>query len=310
MRILIAEDDAIWANLLERLLESAGYEIVPAQNGFQALAIMSRDDAPHMAILDWQMPGLTGPELTTRLRELPREFPPYLIILTARNQPADIVAGLEAGADDYLTKPFHKAELLARLKAGRRVIEAQLQLAESRRQLQWQAEHDPLTGIWNRRAILDHLARELDRCQREGGLVTAGLIDVDGFKRINDTCGHQTGDAVLQTVIQSILHCLRPYDHLGRLGGDELLVVAPMTDNASPEALFERLRLAVRSSQLPSGQLSPPTVSIGWAATSGSHSPDQLLRLADSALYAAKRLGRDRVVASMDDISSYASLTR
>ena len=310
MTILVAEDDAIWANLLERLLKSAGYETVPAQNGFQALAIMSRDDAPHLAILDWQMPGLTGPELTARLRELRRELSPYLIMLTARNEPADIVAGLEAGADDYLTKPFHKAELLARLKAGRRVIEAQLQLAESRRQLQWQAEHDPLTGIWNRRAILDHLARELDRCQRDGGLVSAGLIDVDGFKQINDTYGHQTGDEVLQAVIQCILHCLRPYDHLGRLGGDELLVVAPMKDNASPEALFERLRHAVRNSQPPGSQLSTPTVSIGWAASSGSHSPDQLLRLADSALYAAKRLGRDRVVGSMDGISWLAPASR
>jgi len=132
MRVLIAEDDPVWRNLLERLLESAGYQIAIAPDGFQALEIMSLSDAPHMAILDWQMPGLTGPELVTRLRDLPQEIPPYLIILTARNEPADIVAGLEAGADDYLVKPFHKAELLARLKAGRRVIEAQLQLAESR----------------------------------------------------------------------------------------------------------------------------------------------------------------------------------
>jgi len=310
MRVLIAEDDPVWRNLLERLLESAGYQIAIAPDGFQALEIMSLSDAPHMAILDWQMPGLTGPELVTRLRDLPQEIPPYLIILTARNEPADIVAGLEAGADDYLVKPFHKAELLARLKAGRRVIEAQLQLAESRRQLQWQADHDPLTGIWNRRAILDHLARELDRCRRDGGLVTAGLIDVDGFKQINDTHGHQAGDAVLENVIRCVLHFLRPYDHLGRLGGDELLVVAPMRDNASPEALFERLCHAVRSSQILNGQPSPLTVSIGWAATNGSHSPQQLLRLADSALYAAKRLGRDRVVGSMDDISSQASAPR
>lgn len=296
MRILLAEDDPVYRRMLERLLEEAGYQVSAVSSGRGALEKMRSPDAPPMAILDWHMPGLTGPELIVQLRSQLSEIAPYLILLTARHEPEDIVAGLEAGADDYVAKPFHKAELLARLKAGRRLIEAQQQLVESRRLLAWQADHDPLTGILNRRAILERLHEEWARSRREDGCIAVGLADLDGFKQINDAFGHQAGDEALVAVVCRLQECLRPYDALGRLGGDELLIVAPLHDVSPAEGLFRRLCSAVNDGARPL-TVAPGarlTISLGWATTEEAESLEQLLALADSALYAAKTRGRAR----------------
>lgn len=297
MKVLVADDDAVWRTLLARLLSEAGYEPVVAADGAAAWQLMSAPDPPPMAIVDWLMPGLTGIELAQRLRACPCEAPPYLIMLTARNEPDDIVKGLEAGADDYLVKPFHKAELLARLKAGRRVVETQQQLVESRRQLAWQADHDPLTGALNRRAIADRIAEELERSQREGGSLAVAIIDLDGFKQVNDGLGHQAGDEILIAVVCRLRDRLRPYDALGRLGGDEFVVAAPLAPGSDPARLFERLREAIVSSPLET--LEAPVVvsaSIGWTVSGPDDTVRSLLVRADSALYRAKAAGRNIVV--------------
>lgn len=301
MKILLAEDDPVWRRMLERLLSDEGYEVISVDKGQKALARMSEADSPPMALVDWHMPGMTGLEVIRNIRLRKAELSPYLVLLTARNQPKDIVAGLEAGADDYVSKPFHKAELLARLKAGRRVVEGQMVLAESLRLLQWQADHDALTGIFNRRAILEHLHAELARSEREGGCIAVGLADLDDFKQINDTLGHQTGDMALVAVVCRIQENLRPYDALGRLGGDELLIVAPMPDANSAASLFERICSSVNGDPIlmPSNASNIRlTISLGWATCREARSVSKLLSLADRALYVAKARGRAQPVAA------------
>jgi diguanylate cyclase (GGDEF)-like protein len=297
MRILVADDEWVWTRLLVHLLPEAGFEPVTVVDGAAAWQIMSSPDAPSMAILDWLMPGMNGIDLVRRLRAIPSETPPYLIMLTARDDLEDIVQGLEAGADDYLAKPFHKAELLARLKAGRRVVEVQQQLLESRRQLAWQADHDPLTGIFNRRAILERLAAELERGRREGHPVAVAIIDCDGFKQVNDTLGHLAGDELLTAISCRLRNRIRSYDALGRLGGDEFLVAAPMTPGGSPAELFERLREAVHVPPLVANATPVAvSVSIGWALSHPNDTVSSLLARADAALYQAKTCGRNRTV--------------
>ncbi|MGQ9918951.1 MAG: GGDEF domain-containing response regulator [Bryobacteraceae bacterium] len=301
MRILLAEDGLVWRRMLEHLLTAEGYDIIPVADGQEALARMSEPDCPAMALINWHMPGLTGLEVIRNIRLRKAEISPYLVLLTARNQPQDIISGLEAGADDYVSKPFHKAELLARLKAGRRVVEAQLQLAESRRMLQWQADHDALTGILNRRAILEHLHAELARSEREGSCIAVALVDLDGLKQINDTAGHQAGDMALVAVVCRIQENLRPYDAIGRLGGDELLIIAPLSDASSAAALFQRICNAVNENPiLLSNNPSKLrlTISLGWATHPEARSVGDLLSLADRALYEAKARGRAQPVAA------------
>jgi diguanylate cyclase (GGDEF)-like protein len=297
MKVLVADDDPVWLTLLERLLADDGFEPVTVVDGAAAWQIMSSPDAPSMAILDWLMPGMNGIELIRRLRAIPSETPPYLIMLTARDDLEDIVQGLEAGADDYLAKPFHKAELLARLKAGRRLVEVQQQLLESRRQLAWRADHDPLTGVLNRRAILEQIAAELERSRREGHALAVAIIDCDGFKKVNDTLGHQAGDEVLVALVCRLRDRIRSYDALGRLGGDEFLVAAPMAPDGSPSELFERLREAVHVPPLIANATPVAvSVSIGWALSHPNDTVSSLLARADAALYQAKACGRNRAV--------------
>jgi diguanylate cyclase (GGDEF)-like protein len=297
MRVLVADDEWFWTRLLTRLLPEAGFEPVAVADGVAAWQVMNSPQAPSMAILDWLMPGMNGIELVRRLRAIPSEPPPYLIMLTARDDLEDIVHGLEAGADDHLAKPFHQAELLARLKAGRRVVEVQQQLLESRRQLAWEADHDPLTGVLNRRAILERLTAELERSRRERHAVAVAIIDCDGFKRINDTLGHQAGDDVLIAIVCRLRNCIRSYDALGRLGGDEFLVAAPMASGGSPAELFERLREAVHLAPLIAGTTSAAvSVSIGWTLSHPNDNVSSLLSRADAALYQAKACGRNRAV--------------
>ena len=298
MRVLIADDDAVARRLLEVTLTHWGYQVVPVSSGLEAIQVLQAPDAPSLAILDWEMPGIEGVEVCRRSRKQAEGRYTYIILLTARNRKEDIVEGLQSGADDYVIKPFDTYELQARVRAARRIVELQDQLIASRDALEVQATHDSLTGIWNRRAIFDILNREIARSQRQGTPVAVILADVDRFKFINDTYGHLAGDQVLCEIARRMAARLRPYDSIGRFGGEEFMVVAPECHAASPEALAERIRAAIVESPVLLGDRDlSVTVSLGVALGGSGRADlqDALLRAADAALYRAKQQGRNRV---------------
>lgn len=296
MKILIAEDDPVSRKLLESFVVKWGYEVIVAADGAEAQRELERDDAPRLAVLDWMMPGANGVEICRQVRRRAAEPYTYILLVTAKDQKQSILEGLEAGADDYLTKPFDPYELKARLRAGKRVLELQEQLIAAREQLRMEAAHDCLTGLWNRVAILEILQRELARSRREAAPVAVIMVDLDYFKQINDTHGHLAGDAVLREVSRRMGSSMRPYDAIGRYGGEEFLIVAPGCDATAAVKLAERFRACI--SQKPIDIFDgafPATVSLGVTASSDAKEADDLVRAADEALYRAKNAGRNRV---------------
>lgn len=291
MRILIADDDDVSRLKVEYLLTQWGYEVVAVKNGNEALGVLQGPAPPALAILDWMMPAVDGIELCRRIRRERATSYVYVILLTSRLGKESMIAGMEAGADEYLTKPYDPEELRLRVRAGQRIIELQ-------EALRVQATHDALTGAWNRGAIIEMLQRDLFRAQREGFPVGVIMVDLDHFKKINDAHGHQVGDAVLRETVQRMTSLLRPYDALGRYGGEEFLVVlldCPATDALH---LAERLRKHIAGTPVETAQGKVSvTASLGMATTQGEDRLDatELIRLADQALYAAKQQGRNRV---------------
>lgn len=297
MRILIAEDDVTSRDILIAFLEKQGHEVVVTLDGAQALQAMRQADAPKMAILDWMMPEMDGIDVCRNIRALDTEEPPYILMLTGKAERGDIVKGLDAGANDYLVKPFDFGELRARVDVGRRMVEMQSALIESRKALAHEATHDPLTNVLNRRAILKRLEEELARAERNGGELAIGMCDIDHFKQVNDTYGHQAGDEVLCGFVRTLTGCLRKYDSLGRLGGEEFLLILPLMAGTDCMSLFERIRRHVSQNKIETcaGPLSI-TVSIGVASRApGDVATDHLLQRADDALYVAKSTGRNRI---------------
>lgn len=297
MRILIADDDATSRLVLTGVLQKFGHEVVAMVNGSEAWETMRRPDAPTLAILDWMMPGLAGVEVVRLIRSLQSDEPPYLILLTSMSEKADIVAGLEAGADDYLSKPFDPGELRARVDVGRRVAELQSRLREAHDALEDEAMHDPLTRVLNRRAFADVLSRALSEEHRQRQGLALGICDIDEFKKINDGHGHQVGDEVLCGLVQQLSNNLRAEDVVGRHGGDEFVVLAEHTGNADVGLLYERARAAVADNPMhtQAGDL-PITISFGVSAWQEGDTADDLFGAADAALYRAKDAGRNRVV--------------
>jgi diguanylate cyclase (GGDEF)-like protein len=311
MKVLIAEDDTISRRMLEAFLVKWGYEVVVATQGEEAWTILQGNDTPRMAILDWMMPGKDGVEICRGLRQ--RKGRPYIytLLLTARGQKTDIVQGLEAGADDYVTKPFDPFELRARLRAGRRIVELQEQLLLAREALRDQAWRDPLTDLWNHGTILGILRKEVARASRTQSPFAVAMIDLDRFKAINDTYGHRAGDAVLCEVARRMRGAMRTYDALGRYGGDEFLAVVPACDAAGAARFAEsfRVRIDRKAVETADGMI-PVTISLGVAAIGDYQeiSPEALVRIADAALYRAKIGGRNRVeMATPEDIKREAS---
>ncbi len=291
MNILVADDDAVSRRLLEATLKKWGYDVVVADDGDKAWEVLQREDAPQLAILDWVMPGLDGPQICREVRSLGEQRYVYLLLLTAKSEKEDLVKGMDAGADDFLTKPFDAQELRARLRAGIRILELQ-------ETLRVQATHDSLTGLWNRAATFDFLRRELNRGERQGTPVTVVMTDIDHFKQINDTYGHLTGDVVLREVAHQLSSAVRGYDVIGRFGGEEFLIVLPGCAGADAMDQAERLRACINREPVdtPEGPI-PVTLSLGVAVREGAVAvdPDSLLRAADGALYRAKSGGRNRV---------------
>jgi two-component system, cell cycle response regulator len=296
MRVLIAEDDLTSRGVLRRILTKWGYEVVVTSDGHEAWAECQREDSPRLLILDWMMPGLDGVEVCQRVRAVTTSSPPYIILLTAREGRKDIVTGLEAGANDYLGKPFDHDELRARVDVGRRFVELNQQLLETQRTLELQARTDALTGSMNRRAILERLGQEMARAERQGTTFGVGMMDIDLFKRINDTYGHGAGDDVLCEVVARSTLAMRPYDAFGRFGGEEFLAIIPGASSSEVHRVFERIREAICASPVKVDESEiKVSVSIG-GATSGGESIDAVVRAADDALYQAKANGRNQVV--------------
>ena len=218
-----------------------GYEVTAAHSGTEAWEVLQAEDAPRVALLDWMMPGIDGLEICRRVRARSSQPYVYIMLLTANDKVGNLVEGLESGADDYLTKPFHPQELRARLRVGLRMLELESSLVEARENLRFKASHDALTSIWNRGAIIELLERELSRARRDGSSVGILLADIDHFKRINDTRGHLVGDEVLRAVTGRLKGEVRSYDAVGRYGGEEFLILLPGCDHAKLAAKAEQL---------------------------------------------------------------------
>ncbi len=241
MKVLIADDDRTSRTLLAAMVTKWGYDPLVAEDGGGAWAALQQPDRPRLVLLDWNMPVLDGLDVCRRLRALDLPDPPYVILLTGRTEKGDIVHGLEAGANDYVAKPYNHEELQARLQVGKRTLALQAHLLTVQAQLKVLAARDPLTGILNRRTILERLAEELSRATRQQGGLTVAMCDLDHFKAVNDTYGHQAGDDVLRGFTASVQAHLRKYDSVGRYGGEEFLVIAPGVRDGGDVGLFERL---------------------------------------------------------------------
>ena len=296
MRILVAEDDPVSRRLLEATLGKWGYQVMAYSDGISALQALQRPDAPSLVLLDWMMPGMDGVQVCREVRQCVREPYTYVLLLTAKNQRSDIITGLEAGADDYIVKPFDSNELRMRLRAGRRILDLQSELIFAREELRDQATRDSLTRLWNRAAIFDILKSELGRARRGDVSVSIILADLDYFKRINDTYGHLVGDAVLRETASRMRSAVRPYDEIGRYGGEEFLLVLPDCEAEAAVALGERLKMAISEEAivLDEGAI-PITLSLGVATSETITDMHAFLAAADAALYRAKDNGRNRL---------------
>ena len=283
--------------LLRNTLMRWGYEVVVAENGAQAWDILAAPDAPTLAILDWVMPYMTGLEVCKRVRETRREPYTYILLLTSKNTKHETVEGMEAGADDYIVKPFDEHELRVRLRAGQRIIDLQTDLLKAREELRERANKDLLTMLPNRSAIQEVLEYELTRCHRDQRTVGIILLDIDHFKKVNDTYGHFAGDAVLRETAARLRSNIRKYDQVGRYGGEEFLCVIPNCDLSQAMLQAERMRVRLNSKVMAvDGVELHVSASFGVTVSDGSErSADVFVRVADEALYRAKAGGRNRV---------------
>ena len=300
MRVLIADDSAISRHMLRTALTMWEYEVVEARDGREAMEILDAMDSPQLAILDWHMPALDGPGICHRLRSRPNHPYVYVILLTVRGERESLLAGLRSGADDYLVKPFDQEVLQQRLRAGVRILELQDRLLSVQETLRIQATRDPLTNILNRTAVIDALTRELDRSRRTQSPLGLVMVDVDRFKRVNDAHGHAIGDAVLRQLASEITSELRVYDHVGRYGGDEFLIVLPGSNVSESVRAGNRFREKIASKRIEIPGLSlQVTMSIGVSALEeiGTVIAEDLIRRADKAMDRAKIEGRNRVCA-------------
>jgi two-component system cell cycle response regulator len=296
IKVLIAEDDAVSAKILQKNIKDWGYEVVLARDGKQAWQVL-RDEEIGLAVLDWMMPEINGIELCKRIRQANvqnenHEYT-YIILLTARDEQKDLIKGFSVGADDYITKPFNHLELKARLKTGKRLIDSQ-------RQLQEQANRDGLTGLWNRKRMYRILEKEINRAQRINHPLATLMIDIDHFKKINDTNGHLSGDIVLHAVSFILKKSVRNYDEICRYGGDELLIILPNCGHKETKKIAERLRQAVLAQKIKTENTTLNiTISLGGVSTGKRFTelkPETLISISDEALLQAKNHGRNCAV--------------
>jgi two-component system, cell cycle response regulator len=292
MSILLVEDSVVDRHQISGYLQEWGLDFLAVADGNQAWELLQKPEAPNLVLLDWMLPGLDGIQLCRKIRTLSAEgtyF--YTVMLTAKDRKQDLLTAMAAGADDYLAKPVAPQELRARVMVGKRILELQ-------QSLRFAATHDSLTRLLNRGEILAGLKRELARSQREGQAVAVILADVDHFKQVNDTLGHAAGDEVLEVVSRRLKSHLRPYDLVGRYGGEEFLIVLPACNLAPATQRAEQLRQSVSGNSILTmfGSV-PVTLSMGVTASNSDSdlTVQQLLQQADEALYYAKETGRNCV---------------
>lgn len=298
MRILIADSIGASRRALRSELEGWGYEVVEAEDGGEAIAALSVTHPPTLAILDQRTAVLDGVAVCREIRRRDRRPYVYVVLLAAGSDAGTRIEALEAGADDCLARPFDPFELELRLRGGRRIVELQEELLAAHEATRAQASRDPLTRLLTRGAILDALEREVARAWRLREPLAVVFVDLDHFKSVNDAHGHPAGDAVLCEAARRMAGAVRPYDPVGRYGGEEFLLTLPGCDGARARVVAERLRMAIERSPFScAGAEVPLTASLGIAVFSGEKeaSVDQLIGAADSALYRAKAEGRNRV---------------
>ena len=293
MKVLIAEDEPVSRRLLESFLRKWGYDVLVTCDGSEAWEALNETESPNLVVSDWMMPGMDGLELCRKIRGMDRSGYIYFILLTAKGRKKDVIQGLEAGADDFLIKPFDKEELQYRIRIGERIIELERRILDL-------AATDSLTGVLNRRAFRERLEQEMERSRRRNTSLSLIMADIDYFKRVNDRCGHQAGDIVLQRFVDQLTTSLRAYDFTSRYGGEEFFVCLPGADGSQAGSVAERLRKRVDEMEIvfPGGSRSIRiTASFGVACflLEPQESIDSLIKRADEAMYRAKNEGRNRV---------------
>lgn len=296
-KVLVADDSAVYRKLVEQTLGQDQYSILFAKTGQSAIKLFE-EHHPALVITDWVMPDLTGIELCQRIRSSPKDVYAYVIILTSISEKENVVKGLAAGADDYLTKPFHPGELSARVAVGRRMVDLHRQIEAKNRLLRELALTDALTCLPNRRAIEEWSSRQLSGAARHGFSFWVAIADLDNFKRVNDTYGHDAGDAVLKGFAEILKTNTRSSDICGRIGGEEFLIVLTHTKQEDARVVVERILQRLRDREFSFGeQAIRVTASFGIAGFQGGVAPEfgKLVNQADEALYTAKRTGRNRI---------------
>jgi len=299
MQTLVVDDSAVYRKLIGDHLRSWDFGVTLAETGSAAWQILGQKDAPKLVLLDWVLPDLEGVELCRRIRKAGLSGPyVYVILLTSKDGRQNMLEAMQAGADDFLVKPFDELELKARLLVGKRILDLQDELVSARESMRHAATHDSLTGLLNRGEIINMLERELERARRERKPVGVVLGDIDHFKSVNDTLGHLFGDEALREIGRRLCAQLRIYDGVGRYGGEEFLMVLPNCDLPSALARANALREIIASTPVVcSGEERLITMSMGVAisACTGKNELETLLNQADAGLYAAKDNGRNRI---------------
>jgi two-component system, cell cycle response regulator len=294
MKILIVEDDAVTRRILENFLKKWGYDVIPMTDGSAAWEIMQNPDAPNLVISDWMMPNMDGVELCKKIRAMEKAEYTYFILLTTKTEKKDIVEGLESGADDFIVKPFDHEELKSRVNIGKRIIRLEQKIIQI-------ANTDYLTGVFNRRAFMERLEQEINRSVRHKKGFAVIIADIDHFKNINDSYGHQVGDLVLQKFAGKLSENSRSYDFVGRYGGEEFIICLPETGMEQSGLIAERMRseIAGLKINLPGNSSAPVSVTASFGIASCVENcignTDSIIKMADDALYRAKAEGRNRV---------------
>jgi diguanylate cyclase (GGDEF)-like protein len=301
MRVLLADSDSDRLRQLEGWLRKWGYEVTPSRNGVDAWSKLEAERVPIVAILAWRMEGMLGIDVCRRLRLHPDLPTAYVLLLVDHRGQEDLLDGINGGADDFLIAPLEPVETRARIRTGARVVETELALKASQDALRIQSTRDGVTGSWNHASILDMLQKERERARRKSGSVGVVLADLDEFRKVNENLGHPVGDEVLREAARRLNSTVRPYDAVGRYGGEEFLIVLPGSDGLGALTVAERIRegFANRPVLTSAGPV-PVTLSLGVAAEGGEAGGDgsALLLAAGSALVRAQRSGRNRAALS------------
>ncbi len=297
VKVLVADDSAVSRKLVELTLSEKQYSLVFAKSGRETLDLFA-EQHPSLVIVDWMMPDLTGLEICKHIRSRAQASYTYIILLTGKSEKESVVEGLAAGADDYLTKPFHHEELIARVGVGLRIIGLQREIEAKNLLLKELSLTDALTSLPNRRAIEDWATRQLSGAARYGFSFWVALADLDHFKRVNDTYGHDAGDSVLKAFSEILKSNSRKSDICGRIGGEEFLLVLTHTTGENAKLVIDRVRVELEATHFNfDGKSLKVTASFGLAGFVGTRAPDfnRLVAQADAALYSAKRQGRNRL---------------